>query len=100
MTVKKIENVPQTILVSFESFQKGMTITFDELVFPCFGLINAALTFSKHSGNDFRADHLYILYDDFRVRTPVGLTKHEINWLHHLKPLIVDNKAISPEMWQ
>ena len=73
MTIKQIENEPQTLFVSFESFQQGQTITFDQMVFPSYGLITAAATFSTHAGHAFKAAYDYIYYDDFRVNIPEGL---------------------------
>ena len=70
------------------------------MMFPSIGLITAALTFSTHSGNDFKAANFYIYYEDFRVNIPSDLNENEKEWHKTLKLLIVDNKAISPHMWQ
>lgn len=70
------------------------------MVFPSYGLITAAATFSTHAGHAFKAAYDYIYYEDFRVGIPRGLQRNEKGWHANLKMLIVDNKAISPQMWQ
>ena len=100
MTVKLIENVPQTIMVSQESFMSSYTIRFDQLAFPIFGIFSAALTFSTQIGNLFIASYVYIFFDEFRIKVPEGLTENEIKWHRKLKPIIVDSKEVTPEMWQ
>ena len=74
MIVKQIENVPQTLSVSLESFLSRQTITFDEMVLPAIGILTAASTFSTHAGHDFKAANDYVYYDDFRVIIPEELT--------------------------
>lgn len=73
MTIKQVENVPQTLSVSLESFLSRQTITFDEMMLPAIGIITAAGSFSTHSAHDFKATYDYIYYDDFKVTIPEDL---------------------------
>lgn len=75
-----MENVPQTILVSLESFLLKYTIRVDQLAFPIFGLITAALTFATHIGDQFKAAHEYIYFDDFKIQVPENLYYDGKEW--------------------
>ena len=70
------------------------------MVLPAIGILTAASAFSTHAGHDFKAAYDYVYYDDFRVNNPMELTEKERGWHKSLKKLIVDNEAITPEMWQ
>ena len=69
------------------------------MLLPAIGILTAASCFSTQAGHEFKAANDYVFYDDFRVMIPETLTDKEKKWHKRLKTTIMNNKAISPEIW-
>ena len=98
MIVKLLENIPQSNLVIRESLNNYNTISFFQLASPSFGIFAASFTFSSHVGIAFKADKIYVFYDDLKAK--IMPNSFDNGWLQSLKLLIVDNKDITPEDYQ
>ena len=98
MIVKLVENIPQSNLVIRESLSKKSSISFFQLASPSFGVFSASYTFSSIAGCVFKADRIYVYYDD--VKAKVLPNEVDNTWLQYFKLLIVDNKDIKPEDYQ
>ena len=98
MIVKLVENIPQSNLVIRESLKKKSSISFFQLASPSFGVFSASFTFSSIVGVAFKADRIYVYYDD--VKAKVLPNEFDNEWLQNLKLLIVDNKDIEPDDYQ
>lgn len=61
------------MLVLYEVFKMGTTITFVQMFNPIFGLLMAVLTFSANVGHNFRAEYPYVFYNDFKYTLPEEL---------------------------
>lgn len=54
------------MLVLYESFVQGTTITFIQMFNPIYGLFMSVITFSAYVGHLFKAEYEYVYFDDFR----------------------------------
>ena len=68
MLVKLLENIPQSSFVIRESLNNMNTISFFQLASPSFGVFAASFTFSSQVGNAFKADRIYVYYDDVKAK--------------------------------
>ena len=68
MIVKLVENIPQSNLVIRESLKKKSSISFFQVASPSFGVFSASFTFSSIVGVAFKADRIYVYYDDVKAK--------------------------------
>ena len=91
------------MLVLYEVFKMGNTITFVQMFNPIFGLLMAVLTFSANVGHHFRAEYPYVFYNDFKYTIPeeLQLKGQLAKYNEALKDVVLKTEDdLTSEEWQ
>lgn len=96
--IKLMENIPQILLVLWDTFQKKKTITAMQVFNPWFALLMTIICLAEFVGYHLAAEYPYVHEADFMAIMPDGLNEIEKTMRRGIRGAIIEG-AKTPEKW-